>query len=124
MYFSNFDSNERRKFVKVFFYEIKFSRHVLRGNEMQVFIVEPHLTMTDVLHADEFNREVIKQLREYGVEFYEVTNKNITRRRSQLSGDAIVILYNEMELMSLIPDIFSQFVSFFFRILLIFSRSR
>lgn len=62
---------------------------------MQVFIVDPHLTMTDVFHADEFNREVIKQLREYGVEFYEVTNKNITRRRSQLSGDAIVILYNE-----------------------------
>lgn len=62
---------------------------------MQVFIIEPHLTMTDVFHADEFNREVIKQLREYGVEFYEVTNKNITRRRSQLSGDAIVILYNE-----------------------------
>ena len=62
---------------------------------MQVFIVEPQLTITDVFHADEFNREVIKQLREYGVEFYEVTNKNIARRRLQISGEAIVILYNE-----------------------------
>lgn len=61
---------------------------------MEVFIVEPRLMMDDVSQADKFNREVIKQLEEYGVEFFEVTDKNIVRRRSQLSDDALVILYN------------------------------
>lgn len=62
---------------------------------MKVFIVEPQLTMAKVLRANEFNKEVINQLREYGVELYEVTNRNIFRCKAQLSDDALVILYNE-----------------------------
>ena len=62
---------------------------------MQVFVIEPQLTMADVFHADKFNKEVVKQLREYCVELYEVNSKNIARSKLQLSGDAIVIVYNE-----------------------------
>ena len=61
---------------------------------MQVFVIEPQLTMADVFHADKFNKEVVKQLREYCVELYEVNSKNIARSKLQLSGDAIVIVYN------------------------------
>lgn len=61
---------------------------------MKVFVVNPKLTMSNVFRANEFNQEVVKQLRKYGVELYEVTNKNIARNRMQLSKDSIVIVYN------------------------------
>lgn len=62
---------------------------------MQVFIVKPQLTMKYIIHADEFNKEVIKQLTEYGVDFHEVTNNNISRITLQLTDNSIVIAYNE-----------------------------
>lgn len=62
---------------------------------MQVFIIKPQLTMKDVFHADKFNKEVIKQLTEYGVDFHEITTNNISRRTLQLTDNTIVILYNE-----------------------------
>lgn len=61
---------------------------------MQVFVIEPQLTMEDVFYAGEFNKEVVGQLREYGVELYEVTSKNVARSKLQLSGEAMVIIYN------------------------------
>lgn len=62
---------------------------------MKVFIVKPQLTMKYIIHADEFNKEVIKQLTEYGVDFHEVTNNNISRITLQLTDNSIVIAYNE-----------------------------
>lgn len=44
---------------------------------MKIFIIDPQMTMTDYFTADEFNKEVIKELRSYGVELYEVNIKNI-----------------------------------------------
>ncbi len=41
---------------------------------MRVFIISPKLTMKDIFYADEFNYEMVKQLREYGVEFYEIND--------------------------------------------------
>lgn len=71
---------------------------------MQVFVIEPQLTMADVFHADKFNKEVVKQLREYCVELYEVNSKNIARSKLQLSGDAIVIIYNEHNMSNSVTD--------------------
>lgn len=62
---------------------------------MKIFIIDPQMTMTDYFTADEFNKEVIKELRSYGVELYEVNIKNIGRMKVSLSNDAIVIVYNE-----------------------------
>lgn len=62
---------------------------------MKIFIIDPQMTMTDYFTADEFNKEVIKELRSYGVELYEVNIKNIGRMKVSFSNDAIVIVYNE-----------------------------
>lgn len=71
---------------------------------MRVFIIEPRLTMKDTFHADEFNKEVVKQLREYCVEFYEVNSKNTARCKVQLSEDVIVIIYNEHSISDNVND--------------------
>lgn len=71
---------------------------------MKVFVINPKLTMSNVVHANEFNQEVVKQLREYGVELYEVTNKNIDRSKLQLSRDSIVIVYNEHSVLDSVTD--------------------
>ncbi len=62
---------------------------------MKVFIVKPKLTMKYIIHADKFNKEVIKQLTKYGVDFHEVTTNNISRITLQLTDNSIVIVYNE-----------------------------
>ena len=65
---------------------------------MRVFIISPKLTMKDIFYADEFNNEMVKQLREYGVEFYEINDRNIARCKTKIVKDSIIIVYNEHEL--------------------------
>ena len=65
---------------------------------MRVFIISPKLTMKDIFYADEFNYEMVKQLREYGVEFYEINDRNIARCKTKIVKDSIIIVYNEHEL--------------------------
>ena len=65
---------------------------------MRVFIISPQLTMKNTFYADEFNKEMVKQLREYGVELYEINNKSIARCKLQIAEDSIMIVYNEHEL--------------------------
>lgn len=62
---------------------------------MKVFIIDPYMTMADTSGADEFNEEVIKQLKEYGVGFFVVTDKNIVSCKRNLCGSVLVIVYNE-----------------------------
>lgn len=62
---------------------------------MKVFIIDPHITMADVSEADEFNEEVIKQLKDYGVEFYVVTDKSMISCKRNFFGNVLVIVYNE-----------------------------
>lgn len=65
---------------------------------MRVFIISPQLTMKNTFYADEFNKEMVKQLRDYGVELYEINNKSIARCKLQIAEDSIIIVYNEHEL--------------------------
>ena len=65
---------------------------------MRVFIISPKLTMKDIFYADEFNNQMVKQLREYGVEFYEINDRNIARCKTKIVKDSIIIVYNEHEL--------------------------
>lgn len=65
---------------------------------MKVFIIDPILTVRDYFYADIFNKEVVKQLREYGVELYEVNSKNMVRCKSQIAEDSIIIVYNEHDI--------------------------
>ena len=51
---------------------------------MRVFIISPQLTMKNTFYADEFNKEMVKQLRDYGVELYEINNKSIARYQNYL----------------------------------------
>lgn len=71
---------------------------------MKVFIISPQLTMKDTFYADEFNKEIVEQLREYGVNFYEVNNKNISRCQLEIVKDAIIVVYNERNLECKIID--------------------
>lgn len=71
---------------------------------MGVFIIDPRLTLKDTFYADEFNKEMIKQLREYGVELYEVNSKNAARCKVQITEDAIIIIYNGYDVSSSITD--------------------
>lgn len=50
--------------------------------------------MQDTTYADKFNEEVIKQLRKYGVEFYEISSNNIERYKVILSEKMILLIYN------------------------------
>ena len=61
---------------------------------MGIIIINPQLTMQDTTYADKFNEEVIKQLRKYGVEFYEISSNNIERYKVILSEKMILLIYN------------------------------
>lgn len=61
---------------------------------MGIIIINPQLTMQDATYADKFNEEVIKQLRKYGVEFYEISSNNIERYKVILSEKMILLIYN------------------------------
>ena len=65
---------------------------------MGVFIIDPRLTVKDTFYADEFNKEVVKQLREYCVELYEVNDKNMAGCKMKIAEDALVIVYNEHDI--------------------------
>lgn len=65
---------------------------------MGVFIIDPRLTVKDTFYADEFNKEVVKQLREYCVELYEVNDKNMAGCKMKIAEDALVIVYNEYDI--------------------------
>ena len=58
---------------------------------MGIIIINPQLTMQDTTYADKFNEEVIKQLRKYGVEFYEISSNNIERYKVILSEKLISV---------------------------------
>ncbi len=61
---------------------------------MGIIIINPQLTMQDTTYEDKFNEEVIKQLRKYGVEFYEISSNNIERYKVILSEKMILLIYN------------------------------
>lgn len=62
---------------------------------MKVFIIEPQMTMTEADYANQFNDEVVRQLMQYGVECYLVSNKNIQRTKHELTHKSIILVYNE-----------------------------
>lgn len=48
--------------------------------QMKVFIIEPRMTMTEVGYANQFNEEVLQQLKQYGIEHYLVNDYNMQRK--------------------------------------------
>ncbi|MDE6313760.1 MAG: TIR domain-containing protein [Lachnospiraceae bacterium] len=62
---------------------------------MKVFIVEPRMTMAKADYANQFNAEVIQQLMQYGIECYLLNDKNIPRKKLELTKDSIILIYNE-----------------------------
>ena len=62
---------------------------------MNVFIVEPRMTMVEADFGNQFNFEVIRQLMKYGIEYYLVNDKNMSRTKLKITKDSIVLVYNE-----------------------------
>lgn len=62
---------------------------------MNVFIVEPRMTMVEADFGNRFNDEVIRQLMKYGIEYYLVNDKNMSRTKLKITKDSIVLVYNE-----------------------------
>lgn len=62
---------------------------------MKVYIIDPELTMTDASRADEFNKEVVKQLEKHIPEFCKVNSTNIVEVTVDFPENALVIVYNE-----------------------------
>lgn len=62
---------------------------------MNVFIVEPRMTMVEADFGNQFNDEVIRQLMKCGIEYYLVNDKNMSRTKLKITKGSIVLVYNE-----------------------------
>lgn len=71
---------------------------------MNVFILEPKMTMIKVDEANIFNEELIHQFSLYGLEHYLVGNTNIAITKQKLVSESLVIVYNE----HLVDDLYNE----------------